>query len=195
MKINFLQYWSKWLAVKVWTKTYESIDPYQCCLFQRVMSKTIYMLPSSKGGSTSQAVSHLFWKCLGFWQLDYKMGKWGALPLRTHRHSCPCVWEGPVVPLLLSVQTHRWSLILVLCGLFGGVFKQIALTWQSEVRKKLTKRFSGFHSYSLHRRYGGFCHTEAQTGNSGLCGLECGGPGAVCHCCFSGTAPHPCLQK
>lgn len=42
------------------------------------------------------------------------MGKSGALPLETHRHSCPWVWEGPVVLLLLSVQTHSWSLILVL---------------------------------------------------------------------------------
>lgn len=31
--------------------------------------------------------------------------------MRTHRHSCPCVWEGSVVPLPLSVQTHKWSLI------------------------------------------------------------------------------------
>lgn len=134
MNINFLQYGSKWLAVEAWTKTYGSIDPYPCCLFQIVMSKIIYILPFSKASKTREGAltkqSPFLKMCLDFWQFGYKMGKWGALPLKTHRGIlCPCVWEGSVVPLLLSVQTLRWSLVLVLpVHPLVVYFKQIAPT-------------------------------------------------------------------
>lgn len=174
-------------------------------LFQRVMSKIIYILPFCKTSQTREEGLAKQWPCLkmclSFWQLGYKMGRWGALPLKTPRHSCPCVWEGSVVPLLLllSVQTHKWSLILVLpVHPLVVYFKQMALTMCAVSTDNLkSKHFLYFTGLILVicKGDGFFCHTGAQNGKSGQCSLECRTPGAMHHCCFSGATPHPYLQN
>lgn len=123
------------------------------------------------------------------------MGKWGALPLETHRHSCPCV-GGPCC-LSAPFCTHTseaWSLSslcsLCLCTLIRLHFCVCCQYWQPEVGTNLLKHFLVFIPVLCIGDMGFFGTQEHKLGTLDSVVWNMGGPGA---CAIAASQEQPLI--